>query len=155
MRYRSRCSKTKVGAVIVSAENRIAATGYNGPPASWRGDQVHLLPGQADNCANWCPYRRENPEFRGDVYDLCPSSHAEINALMHSSRADREGGAIYVTSSPCMTCAKAIANSGITTVVVVNQNPTEVYRKPESVANFLSHCQLKIVNVEVDPDVDE
>jgi dCMP deaminase len=52
---RSLCSRDQVGAVVVSATNRLLETGYNGPPA---GFQTDLQP-----CTEWCP--RTNPEPTG------------------------------------------------------------------------------------------
>lgn len=149
MAGRSRCDRTKVGCVIVSRENRVCATGYNGPPAHWRGAHRNGPMDSEDHCSYWCPYQQGGGLQGGMFYDQCPSSHAEINALMHSDRRDREGGVIFVTSSPCMTCAKAIANSGLLTVKIVNQDPAEDYRSPEKVTAFLDECGLYVFPVEV------
>ena len=46
MATRSRCALTKVGAVIVDKDNRVVATGYNGPP----GPMKALPPG---NCTTF------------------------------------------------------------------------------------------------------
>ena len=52
---RSLCSRDQVGAVVVSATNRLLETGYNGPPS---GFQTDLQP-----CTEWC--LRANPEPTG------------------------------------------------------------------------------------------
>jgi dCMP deaminase len=53
-----------------------------------------------------------------DGAGICGCVHAEINALVKNSSEPR--GAIYVTDSPCMNCAKAIINSGIEKVYYRN-----------------------------------
>lgn len=142
MAKRSRCDRAHIGAVIVGADNRIVATGYNGPPARW--NKVH----HDSTCNDWCP--RMQASERGEPIDPhyadCPANHAEINALMHSSRADRELGVIFVTGSVCMACAKAIANSGLSGVVLVNVDETaDAHRHPQEVRKFLGECGLFVV----------
>lgn len=136
---RSRCSRAQVGAVIVTAENRIAATGYNGPP---RGYSTLSGP-----CKNWCLRGECGPTKESATsYDDCPSLHAELNALMHSSRSERDGGTIYVTGHLCLSCAKAVANSGLSTVVIVGAEDIP-HRQPARSIAFLQMCGLKVVEV--------
>jgi dCMP deaminase len=52
---RSLCSRDQVGAVVVSATNRLLETGYNGPPSGFPTDN--------QPCTEWCP--RANPEPTG------------------------------------------------------------------------------------------
>jgi dCMP deaminase len=91
---RSHDAETKVGCVIVDAEHRVLATGYNGYPPGYNDE---LLP-------NIRPYKYK--------YMV----HAEMNAIA-SSRADLRGGTLYCTSTPCNDCAKAIVTAGIKRVV--------------------------------------
>lgn len=94
---RSTCSRKNVGAVIVR-DRTILSTGYNG---SLRG---------APHC----------DEAGHDIEnDHCVRTvHAEANAVSqaakHGVRID--GSDLYVTASPCLTCFKLVANSGIRTV---------------------------------------
>ena len=104
---RSRCVNRQVGAVIVTSQNRMAATGYNGPPA---GLEV------SGQCGGFCP--RAQTGERGVSYGNCVSVHAEANALLFASRREIEGGTIYVTNPCCWDCAKLVANSGLDKVVV-------------------------------------
>lgn len=105
---RSAC-ESQVGAVIVSSRRRVIATGYNGPPAGYQ------VGGRDFACAD-CPHRQavERGEIApGDMrHHLCPSLHAEANALLYCQRLDREGSTIYITRAPCLECAKLIAQSG-------------------------------------------
>jgi dCMP deaminase len=139
---RSRCSRSRLGSVIVSKEQRICATGYNGPAANW----PHL-----GECAGWCPRARgESP--LDNMYDSCPAIHAEANALMYVDRSSVVGGTLYVTSAPCMQCAKLISNSGLARVVC-RLRKTDEHRRPLDVIKYLRDCNI-IVDIIKDDDVD-
>lgn len=119
---RSRCARWKTGAVIVSRHNRIVATGYIGPPAG-------IALGADKLCDTFCTRGRDGPTDETRVsYSDCTSIHSELNALLVCDRRDRDGGTIYVTSGPCWTCAKAIANSGLRRAVIVDTSREHVYR---------------------------
>lgn len=134
---RSRCSRAHVGAVVVSAEQRISATGYNGPAAN--------LKVQGD-CINWCD-RAKGLTPLDNTYDSCPSIHAEANALLYVDRSRIEGGTIYVTGAPCMQCAKLISNSGLRRVVSIVRQ-IDVHRKPERVIDYLRSCGIEVSTIE-------
>lgn len=133
---RSRCSRARVGAVIVSKNQRIAATGYNGPAADW--------PFESD-CIEWCP-RAQGLTPLDNTYDSCPSIHAEANALLYVDRDDVEDGTIYVTGACCMQCAKLISNSGIARVVMQIRD-IDVHRKPEEVVAYLIKCSIDVTTI--------
>ncbi len=86
-----------VGSVIVSSSMQIIATGFNGLP---RG--VEDL-----------PERLERPV----KYDLIV--HAELNAVVQCARngVSPVGSTLYSTFFPCVHCALAIVQSGVTRVV--------------------------------------
>lgn len=146
MSFRSRCYRAKIGAIIVSVEERVVATGYNGPPAGW-------VRAETSSCLDWCPRAQRGAagsEPLDEDYGDCPANHAEINALMHSSRDERMGGTIYVTGSVCMACAKAVANSGLVRVVLVDVDyEHDAHRHPEEVRTFLEECGLEVIDVVV------
>ena len=103
---RSNCSRRQVAAVIVK-DNHILSTGYNGTP---RG---------VKNCFDGgCP-RCSGHAKSGTGLDECLCVHAEQNAICQAARhgVNISGSTIYVTISPCLTCAKLIINAGITEVV--------------------------------------
>ncbi len=108
---RGECTRRQVGAVLVK-NNRIKATGYNGAPA-----------GKPSCLDGACPRGRasleEIPSYAQGNHDFsnCIAIHAETNAIMESSREDREGAILYVTVAPCGECKKLIAGSGIPLVV--------------------------------------
>ena len=103
---RANCSRRKVAAVVV-ADHRIISTGYNGTP---RGVK-NCFEGGCPRCAGEAP--------SGASLEECICVHAEQNAICQAAfygiRLD--GATIYVTISPCLTCAKLIINAGIREVV--------------------------------------
>jgi dCMP deaminase len=138
---RSRCSRAGIGAVIVDAKNRICATGYNGPASN-------LMVG--GECINWCD-RAKGQAPLDNMYDACPSIHAEANALLYVDRSAVEGGTIYVTSAPCMQCAKLISNSGLRQAVVRIKD-SDAHRKPEVVLDYLLRCGITVFVVKDNND---
>lgn len=129
---RSRCCRAQVGAVIVDPTNRIIATGYNGMPAGLP------IPTGA-TCEEFCPRGKLGPSLETITdYSDCFSTHAEANALMFCDRRDRLGGAIYVTGDTCMHCARLIANSGLTRLVICGLNEEQrLLRRAESSYDLL------------------
>lgn len=136
---RSLCDRDQVGAVVVSTSNRLLETGYNGPPSGFMTGNV--------GCSNWC-IRAEGHPLMSDYSD-CPALHAEANALMRGDRAAREGGAIYITSSVCFGCAKLIANSGLSMVVIdaVTLIPPNAHkhRHADKSYEFLERCGITVI----------
>lgn len=123
---RSTCTNRKVGAVVVSNRNSIVSTGYNGGPSGY----PHCSEGA-------CP-RSNSGATTGIGYEECIAIHAEANALLRAAPQDREGATLYCTLAPCFGCAKLIANSGISLVVVRN-----VYDGYRNVADFLLDCGVR------------
>jgi len=103
---RGNCLRRKVAAVVVS-DNRIISTGYNGTPRK----VTNCFAGGCPRCAGDAP--------SGSSLEECICVHAEQNAICQAAYygirlAD---STIYVTISPCLTCAKLIINAGIKEVV--------------------------------------
>lgn len=138
---RSRCSRAQIGAVIVSSDQRISATGYNGPAASWP------LGGM---CSDWCP-RAMGDAPLDNMYDACPAIHAEANALLYVDRSSVEGGTLYVTGTPCMQCAKLISNSGIHRVVCT-VSEADAHRRPEQVFAYFAQTDIEYSIIEEQDD---
>ena len=91
---RSTDPSTQVGACIVSADNIIISTGYNGMPKGCSDDEF--------------PWDRT-----GDQTKYPFVVHAELNAILNANGRDLRGCKIYVALFPCNECAKAIIQSGI------------------------------------------
>ena len=66
----------------------------------------------------------------GERQEICRGLHAEQNAIIQAALhgVSVQGGTIYVTHQPCITCAKMIINSGIGRVVCANTYPDELAR---------------------------
>ncbi|MGI5951436.1 MAG: deoxycytidylate deaminase [Brooklawnia sp.] len=106
---RAKCTRRRVGAVLVSNDRRIIATGYNG-----------AAPGRPDCLEGACPrgmLSYDQVPGLGD-YDrpgtpgFCIAIHAEVNALLFATR-DTKGSTAYITDEPCPGCRKALAAAGI------------------------------------------
>lgn len=95
---RSTCDRKFVGAVIVR-DKTILSTGYNG---SIRG----------------MPHCSEVGHLMEDNHCVA-TIHAESNAILQAAKngVSIDGSSIYVTASPCWSCFKQVANSGIRRIV--------------------------------------
>ena len=91
---RSKDPNTQVGACIVSQDNIIISTGYNGMPK-----------GCSDDTFPW------NRDGQDNKYAYVV--HAELNAILNANGRDLRGSRIYVALFPCNECAKAIIQCGI------------------------------------------
>ena len=96
---RATCDRKHVGAVIVSNDRHILATGYNG--------SIHGAP----HCDDVGHMMIENHCER--------TIHAECNAVAQAARNGTriEGASLYVTASPCWPCFKLVASAGIHRIV--------------------------------------
>ena len=97
---RATCDRASVGAVIVSRDNRILSTGYNGsPPGEPHCDDAgHLM--EDGHCQR--------------------TIHAETNAIAWAARVGVSlmGARLYIWSSshhttPCRECMKVVKAAGI------------------------------------------
>jgi dCMP deaminase len=95
----SYCKRRQVGALIVKGK-MIISDGYNGTPSGFE---------------NVC----EDEDNVTKPYVL----HAEANAITKVAKSNNssEDSTLYVTTSPCMECAKLIIQAGIIRVVYCNR----------------------------------
>jgi dCMP deaminase len=90
---RATCKRFQVGCVIASEDmTQIYGFGYNGTAKGLSHD-----------------------ECRAEQQGLCGCVHSEVNALI-KVRANDPRKVVFVTAQPCVTCAKAIVNSGVSKV---------------------------------------
>ena len=125
---RSKDPSTQVGACIVSPDNIIISTGYNGMPKGCSDDEF--------------PWGREGAETK---YPFVV--HAELNAILNSNGRDLRGSRIYVALFPCNECAKAIIQSGIREVLYLSDkyatSPSTIASKRMMDAAGVKYTQLK------------
>ncbi|TLX73081.1 dCMP deaminase family protein [Labilibacter sediminis] len=117
----SYCKRRQVGALIVK-EKMIISDGYNGTPSGFE-----------NNCED------ENNITKPYVL------HAEANAITKVARSNNssEGATLYVTSSPCIECAKLIVQAGISRVVY-----SEKYRVEDGI-NLLKRADIETIHIEI------
>ena len=115
----SYCERRKVGAILVK-DKMIISDGYNGTPAGFE---------------NVC----EDENGITKPYVL----HAEANAITKVAKSanNSEGATLYVTTSPCIECAKLIIQAGINRVVFANP-----YRVQDGV-DLLKRAGIEVVQI--------
>ncbi|MCL2097450.1 MAG: dCMP deaminase family protein [Bacteroidales bacterium] len=115
----SYCQRRQVGALIVK-DRMIISDGYNGTPSGFENICE-------DEAGNTKPY----------------VLHAEANAITKVAKSNNssEGATLYITSSPCVECAKLIIQAGITRVVFSNE-----YRIIDGV-NLLQRAGIEVVYI--------
>ena len=128
---KSHCVKAQVGAVLTK-DTRIISVGYNGPPAG------------THNCdEEWpdmgCPRDSKN--------SCSLALHAEENAILYAAKnkVDLEGATLYLTLSPCLSCARMVYTTKIKKVVYLNSySEYKGFLKDEGV-DFLRKFGVEIV----------
>lgn len=120
----SYCKRRRVGALIVK-DKMIISDGYNGTPSGFE---------------NVC-------EDENNVTKPCVL-HAEANAITKIARSgnNSDGATLYVTTSPCIECAKLIIQAGIRRVIY-----GEKYRIEDGI-NLLKRANIDVEYVSVDED---
>lgn len=117
----SYCKRKQVGALIVK-NKMIISDGYNGTPSGFEND---------------C----EDENFVTKPYVL----HAEANAITKVAKSNNssDGATLYVTTLPCIECAKLIIQSGISRVVYSND-----YRQRAGL-DLLLRAKVEMVKIEL------
>jgi dCMP deaminase len=123
----SYCKRRQVGALIVKGR-MIISDGYNGTPAGFE---------------NVC----EDENNVTKPYVL----HAEANAITKVAKSNNssEDSTLYVTTSPCMECAKLIIQSGIRRVVFCNR-----YQRTDGL-ELLKRACVELVYIDTENDIYE
>lgn len=118
----SYCKRRQVGALLVK-DKMIISDGYNGTPVGFE---------------NVC----EDEDDHTKPYVL----HAEANAITKVAQSNNSsnGATLYVTSSPCIECAKLIIQSGIKRVVF-----NEIYRLTDGI-DLLKRAGIDCVQLGID-----
>jgi len=118
----SYCERRQVGALLVK-DKMIISDGYNGTPCGFE---------------NIC---EDDTTGRTKPYVL----HAEANAITKVARSHNssEGATMYVTTSPCIECAKLIIQSGIKRVVY-----GESYHTPDGL-DLLKRAGIELTQIKL------
>lgn len=112
---RTTCLRRAVGAIIVK-DKRILATGYNGVPTG------------LCHCEETGCLREQLGVPSGQRHEICRGLHAEQNAILQAARygINIQGASIYITTQPCVVCAKMLINAGIAEIVYKNPYPDDL-----------------------------
>ena len=123
----SYCKRRQVGALIVK-DKMIISDGYNGTPSGFE---------------NIC----EDENNVTKPYVL----HAEANAITKVAKSNNssEGATLYVTTSPCMECAKLIIQAGIKRVVY-----SQKYHSNDGI-DLLKRAGVELVYIDFENDIYE
>lgn len=115
VKTRSTCLRRQVGALIVK-DKRILASGYNGAPVGCK------------HCLELGCIRDELHVPSGQRHEICRATHAEQNAIAQAaySGTSVKDGVLYVTTQPCVLCAKLAINAGIKKIVFKGDYPDEL-----------------------------
>jgi dCMP deaminase len=147
--------RRQVGAVIVK-DDSVISYGYNGMPAGWdnncedkeymSGDAGGWLdPEEIEERWPFVATSDEDGEYIGR-YGLKTKPevlHAESNAIAKLARSSQSGrdADIFITTAPCLDCAKLIYQSGISSVYY-----RDSYRNMDGV-EFLEKSGVKVKQV--------
>ena len=117
----SYCIRRQVGAIIVK-DKMIISDGYNGTPSGFE-----------NNC--------EDENNKTKPYVL----HAEANAITKVAKSNNssENATLYITTSPCVECAKLIIQAGICRVVF-----SDLYHNTDGV-DLLSRAKVEVKHIEL------
>ena len=118
----SYCIRRQVGALLVK-DKMIISDGYNGTPSGFE---------------NIC----EDEDGKTKPYVL----HAEANAISKIAKSGNSsnGATLYVTTSPCIECAKLIIQAGIKKVVYA-----EPYRIDDGI-QLLKRANIELLQLSID-----
>ncbi len=107
---RATCRRHDIGAIIVK-DKQILTTGYNGAAAGTK------------DCLELGCLRDALKIPSGTRAEICRAIHAEQNAIIQAGLhgVQIEGATLYCTHSPCIICAKMIANAKIIRVVTCGE----------------------------------
>jgi len=113
---RSFDASSKCGCVLVSKDNRVLSTGYNGPLKHSIDEEIPLT----------------RPE---KYYHML---HGEENALLaySGSHQDIQNSTAYITGRPCHKCLRMLLQKGITRIIY-GENETKIVNEADMKAQEL------------------
>lgn len=131
---KSHCVRAQVGAVLTK-ETRIVSLGYNGPPAG------------THNCDTEWPGIGCPKDSKGSC---SLALHAEQNAILYASKNNvaMEGSTLYVTLSPCISCARVIYTMGIKKVIYLDSYANYKGLSTDEGVDFLRKFGVEVTHYE-------
>jgi dCMP deaminase len=127
------CTRRQVGCVLVDERNVILATGFNGVPGGWE----HCRDNPGHECAGAV-------SASGTNLDACLANHSEVNALLHCADVMR-AKTCYCTTSPCVSCVKALLCSGVSRIVFLEEYPHEASKELWTRYSLLSRQRTGLI----------
>lgn len=127
---RSTCVRRAVGCVAVKNKH-VLATGYNG-----------TISGMTHCTAETC-YRKVNHIPSGEKLDMCYAVHAEQNVICQAAISGQsiDGSTIYITTTPCLTCLKLLAQVGVKTIYCLEDS----YPSSDLAKNICQEAGISII----------
>lgn len=128
---KSKDPNTKCGCVIVSREHNILATGYNSFPRGMDDTKLerYLRP---------LKYKYMVHAERNAIFAAARHGHSLLDSLL------------YVSGIPCVDCAHAIIQAGISTVIYDKQKQLKwnspVYQDHALVKELFKECGVEIIS---------
>lgn len=134
---RSHCIHRQVGAVLTK-DTRIISIGYNGPP-----EGTH-------NCDEEWPETGCPKDSKGSC---SLALHAEQNALLYAIKngADIKGTTIYLTLSPCLSCARLLYSAEVKRVIFKNSYAAYKGLSNDEGVDFLKKFGVEVLHYNSTP----
>jgi dCMP deaminase len=135
----SKAQRLKVGALLVKDDNIVY--GYNGTPKGWDNtceDKIYIIPEMLDTNSDQVYYDEVGAYILKTKQYV---SHAEKNLIMKlaTSTISSEGGILFLTHSPCITCASLIHGAKISMVYYKND-----FRSSDGLEH-LRQCGIEVI----------
>ena len=136
---RSKDPNTRVGACIVSDDNRILSIGYNGAPNGFDDEKF--------------PWGRDGENLNTKYPYVC---HAELNVILNyrGNKKDFENARMYVDLFPCNECAKIIIQSGVKEIIYLSDKYANSENNIAS-RRLFDECGVKYRKLQLDLPGDE
>jgi len=130
VKKRSTCTRRQVGAILVK-DKQILTTGYNGSPKN------------LEHCDKTGCKRQELNIPSGQRHELCRALHAEQNAIIQAAHngVGINGATLYVTTRPCVLCAKMCINAGIIKIIYKGDYPDDMSNE------MLEEAGIEMINL--------
>lgn len=151
----SHAKRRHVGAIIVK-DDRIISIGYNGTPAGWDNNCEDIM--WDTGAGGWLDPEEFNARYPFEAwheeagryvrYGLKTKPevlHAERNALDKLAKGHESGlgSTMFITTAPCLECAKSIYGAGISQVFYRDD-----YGSRDGI-DFLIKCGIKIEKLSI------